>query len=133
MGKSDDLIVGFGEKLGFLSFSTSQNIGYNFKNLYYLIFLTNILGIDVLVAGTLITIGTVWDAVNDPIIGLWVSNRSFRNGERLRPYILYCPFPWAVTLVLLFSNFHTNQTLAAIIWLAVYLVCQLLPPLRLKP
>ncbi len=122
MTKNDNMETGLGEKLGFLSFSTSQNIGYNFKNLYYLIFLTNILGIDVLVAGTLITIGTVWDAVNDPIIGLWVSNRSFRNGERLRPYILYCSFPWAVTLVLLFSNFHTNQTLAAIIWLAVYFV-----------
>ena len=122
MDKTDNARVGFGEKLGFLSFSTSQNIGYNFKNLYYLIFLTNILGIDVLVAGTMITLGTIWDAVNDPLIGLWVSNRTFRSGEKIRPYILYCAFPWAAAIVLLFCNWHTTQTLAIIIWLIVYFV-----------
>lgn len=120
MDRNDNTATGLGEKLGFLSFATSQNIGYNFRNLYYLIFLTNVLDIDVLIAGTMITIGTVWDAVNDPLIGLWVANHKFRNGETIRPYILYCSFPWAVFLVLLFCNFNTTQTLAVIIWLVIY-------------
>lgn len=41
---------------------------YQFKSIYYLFFLTNVLKIDVLVAGMILTIGTVWDAVNDPLI-----------------------------------------------------------------
>ena len=59
----------FGEKFGFLTFSTASNVVYQFKSIYYLFFLTNVLKIDVLVAGMILTIGTVWDAVNDPLIG----------------------------------------------------------------
>ena len=58
----------FGEKFGFLTFSTASNVVYQFKSIYYLFFLTNVLKIDVLVAGMILTIGTVWDAVNDPQI-----------------------------------------------------------------
>lgn len=118
--------IRIGEKLGFMTFSTSQNIVYNFKSLYYLIFLTNVLKIDVLVAGTMLTIGTIWDAVNDPLIGLWVSNHSFRNGEKIRPYALYCSVPWAVTIVLLFCDFRTTQTIAVIIGLVVYFLFEAL-------
>lgn len=62
-------MVSMKEKLGFMTFSTSSNIVFNFKNIYYLIFLTNVLKIPVLTAGTILTLGTVWDAVNDPLIG----------------------------------------------------------------
>ncbi|MBQ1466748.1 MAG: hypothetical protein IIZ17_08745 [Eubacteriaceae bacterium] len=59
MGKSDDQNAGFGEEPGFLQFTASQNIGCNFRNLYYLIFLTNVLGIDVLVAGTMMYLAAI--------------------------------------------------------------------------
>jgi Na+/melibiose symporter-like transporter len=49
------------EKLGFLSFSTSNNIVYQFKSLYYLSFLTNGVGIPVLSAGTIFAIGSTAD------------------------------------------------------------------------
>ena len=62
------------EKLGFCTFSTASNVVYQFKSLYYLFFLTNVLKVDVLVAGAILTIGTVWDAINDPIIGFWAVN-----------------------------------------------------------
>ncbi|MBR2780062.1 MAG: MFS transporter [Eubacteriaceae bacterium] len=114
------------EKLGFMAFSTSQNIVYNFKSLYYLIFLTNVLKIDVLVAGTMLTMGIIWDAFNDPLIGIWSANHTFKNGEKVRPFALYCSIPWAVTIVLLFSDFHTTQTLSVIIGLAVYFVFEAL-------
>jgi len=47
----------FGEKFGFLTFSTASNVVYQFKSIYYLFFLTNVLKIDVLVAGMILTIG----------------------------------------------------------------------------
>ena len=79
----------FGEKFGFLTFSTASNVVYQFKSIYYLFFLTNVLKIDVLVAGMILTIGTVWDAVNDPLIGFWSVNHKFKNGERCRPFALW--------------------------------------------
>ncbi|MDD4157124.1 MAG: hypothetical protein PHY08_11175, partial [Candidatus Cloacimonetes bacterium] len=48
--------VKFLEKLGFLGFSTSTNIAFNFKNLFYLTFLTMVLHIDILMATIMVTI-----------------------------------------------------------------------------
>lgn len=115
-----------GERLGFMAFSTSTNIVFNFKSLYYLIFLTNVLKIPVLTAGTIVTLGTIWDAVNDPLIGLWTANHTFKNGEKIRPMALWCALPWAVTIVLIFCDFKTGQTLTVILALLVYFIFEAL-------
>lgn len=112
----------FGEKFGFLTFSTASNVVYQFKSIYYLFFLTNVLKIDVLVAGTILTIGTIWDAVNDPLIGFWSVNHKFRNGERCRPFALWFALPWAVSVVLLFCDFQTPQTVTVILALVIYFI-----------
>ena len=31
----------------------------------------------------IVTLGTIWDAVNDPLIGLWTANHTFKNGEKM--------------------------------------------------
>ena len=101
--------IKFGEKLGFCAFSGSNNIVYQFKSLYYLFFLTNVLKINVFWAGTIFTIGIIWDAVNDPLIGYFAVNRRFKNGERVRPFALWHSIPWAAMMVLLFTNFGAGQ------------------------
>lgn len=112
----------FGEKFGFLTFSTASNVVYQFKSIYYLFFLTNVLKIDVLVAGAILTIGTIWDAVNDPLIGFWSVNHKFKNGERCRPFALWFALPWAISVVLLFCDFRTSQTVTVILALVIYFV-----------
>ena len=119
-------MISLKEKLGFMTFSTSSNIVFNFKNIYYLIFLTNVLKVPVLTAGTILTLGTIWDAVNDPLIGIFSANHTFRNGEKVRPYALWCAVPWAVTIVLMFSDFKTGQTLTVILCLVIYFVFEAL-------
>ena len=110
------------EKLGFLTFSTSNNIVYQFKSLYYLFFLTNVVGIPVLSAGTIFAIGTIWDAVNDPLLGYMSVNHKFKNGERCRPFALWYSIPWAASVVLLFSNFGFSQKIAVAVSLGVYIL-----------
>ena len=126
MAEKKKSMITLAEKLGFMTFSTSTNIVFNFKSLYYLIFLTNVLKIPVLTAGTILTLGTVWDAVNDPLIGLYTANHRFKNGERIRPYALWCAVPWAITIVLLFCDFNTPQTLTVILCLIIYFVFEAL-------
>ncbi|HQB32273.1 MAG TPA: MFS transporter, partial [Erysipelotrichaceae bacterium] len=115
-------IIKLKEKLGFAAFSGALNLVFTFKNLYYLIFLTNVLKIDVLMAGTMLTLGTIWDAINDPLIGLWSANHTFKNGEKVRPFNLIFCVPWAISIVLLFSDFKTTQTLSVILGLAIYFI-----------
>ncbi len=115
----------FSEKLGFCTFSTASNVVYQFKSIYYLFFLTNVLKIDVLIAGTILTIGTIWDAINDPLIGFWAINHKFKNGERVRPLAIWFALPWAATVVLLFTNFGLQNAAAVAVALIVYLLFEL--------
>ena len=93
--------VGLLEKLGFMSFSTSTNIVFNFKSTYYKFFLTSILLIDPVAASNMALIGTAWDIINDPLIGVWANNVRFKSGERVRPWLLWIAVPYAVGMVLL--------------------------------
>ena len=114
--------VGFKEKFGFMLFSTSNNIVFNFKSLYYLTFLKMILKIPVFWASTILTIGTIWDAVNDPLIGFWAVNHTFKTGEKIRPLALYFALPWAITVVLMFCDFGLSENMTIFIAILIYVV-----------
>ena len=114
------------EKVGFGSFSAASNIVYQFKSLYYLFFLTEVLRIPMGTAGTILALGIVWDAINDPLVGYFAVNHRFKNGERVRPFALYSAVPWALTVVLIFTNFQAAQTVKIVIAAAGYFLFELL-------
>ena len=118
--------IKFREKFGFGSFSAASNIVYQFKSLYYLFFLTEVLRIPMNVAGTILSLGIVWDAINDPLVGSFAVNHRFKNGERVRPFALYSAIPWAITVVLIFTNFHMSQTGTIIVAAIGYFAFELL-------
>ncbi len=82
----------FPEKFGFLTFSTASNVVYQFKSIYYLFFLTNILKIDVLVAGAILTIGTISGTHEQPADWLLVGGPEFQKRRALPPLCpVVCP------------------------------------------
>ena len=117
--------IGFLEKLGFCTFSTASNVVFNFKDLFYLFFLTNVMGIQIAHAGMITAIGIVWDAINDPMVGYWAVNHKFKNGEKCRPFALWCAVPWAVTVVLMFTCFDVAYGLKLGIAVAIYFLFEL--------
>nr|AGS52144.1 sugar/Na+(H+) simporter [uncultured bacterium contig00034] len=112
----------FGEKFGFLTFSSSNNIIYQFKSIYFLFFLTNVLKINMFWAGVITTAGMLWDALNDPLIGYLAVNRKFKNGETLRPFVLWHCVPWAAAVVLMFTDFGVSEYLTIALSLIFYLM-----------
>ena len=117
--------IGWLEKLGFGTFSTASNVVFNFKDLFYLFFLTNVMGIRIDHAGIITALGIVWDAVNDPMVGYWAVNHSFKNGEKCRPFALWCSVPWAVSVVLMFTSFDVSYGMKLGIALAIYFLFEL--------
>ena len=56
-------------------------------NVLYLVFLTNVVGLAPALAGTVVLISEIWDAISDPLMGVISDNTRTRLGRR-RPYIL---------------------------------------------
>ncbi|MEM1242190.1 MAG: MFS transporter [Cyanobacteria bacterium P01_H01_bin.26] len=65
----------------------------------FLIFLTNVAGLNPLAAGTVLLIGKVWDAINDPIVGM-LSDRTRTRWGRRYPWIVLTGVPFGVTFLL---------------------------------
>ncbi|MBQ1567750.1 MAG: MFS transporter [Erysipelotrichaceae bacterium] len=113
-------IIKLPEKLGFLSFSASTNIVFNFKSTYYKYFLTSILLIDPIAASNMALIGTIWDIVNDPLLGVWANNVRFKNNEKVRPWLLWIAVPYGLGMVLLFTDFNVPERWDIILGLVVF-------------
>jgi len=67
---------------------------------WYLYFLTDIARLDPALAGLSLLIGKIWDAVNDPLVGV-LSDRTRTRWGRRRPYLLFGAVPYGVTFALL--------------------------------
>lgn len=74
---------------------TSNLIAFSF-----LIFLTEVAGINPLAAGTVLLIGKIWDAVNDPMVGV-LSDRTQTRWGRRYPWILLSAIPFGITFFLM--------------------------------
>ena len=89
-------------------------IAANILVFYLLFFLTDVAGLPAGLAGSVLMIGKIFDAINDPIIGLLSDRTQTRWGRRL-PWMLagIIPFAllnWAEWIIPHFSNDRTvNQ------------------------
>ncbi len=86
------LMIGSGD-WGRASFNTLRQI-------FYAIFLTDVVGLDARLASIAALIGIIWDAINDPIIGAISDNVRTRWGRR-RPFLILFAIPFALAFVLL--------------------------------
>ena len=88
-------------KIAFGSGDLGTAITAGILGFFRLIFMTDVAGLNPATAGTILMIGRVWDAVNDPIIGT-ISDRLNTRWGRRRPMFLFGALPLALSFVLLF-------------------------------
>lgn len=74
----------------------------------FLYFMTDILGISAAAAGTMFLITRIWDAINDPMMGVIADRNKSRFGQ-YRPFILIGGIPLVISLVLSFMNPNFSQ------------------------
>lgn len=91
---------------GDLGAAITANIGVFFTA----IFLTDVAGLDPGLAGWVLLVGKIWDAINDPMVGVLSDRTKSRWGRRL-PWMLYGAIPFGITFFLqwIVPNFGGNQ------------------------
>lgn len=112
--------LGLAERLGFAAISIADNLRSSYLNTFMLFFCTNVLGCRPGIIATLMSIVTVWDAINDPMIASYADNHPNRNGDRSRQY-LFASIPGGIILVLLFSHLFQNPTASTVFVFVLYL------------
>jgi len=66
-------------------------------------YLTDTVGLAAGLAGTVIMVGKIWDAVTDPMVGYFSDHTRSKWGRR-RPYMFIGSFPLFLTMILVFTN-----------------------------
>ena len=88
----------------------------------FLVFLTDVAKITPALAGTIILVGKVWDAVTDPTMGYISDNTRSKHGRR-RIYFLIGIVPIFLSWFLLWSSFDLSNDISKFIYyLLVYLL-----------
>jgi GPH family glycoside/pentoside/hexuronide:cation symporter len=88
------------------------------RSIFYAIYLTDVVGLEPRLASFGALIGIVWDAVNDPIIGI-LSDRLHTRWGRRRPFLLWFAIPFGLSFVILWSAPNWESQTALLIYVTL--------------
>ena len=92
------------EKLTYTGSLLGQNMIYSFVTMYVMFFFTDLLRIPSQSVTIIMVIASLWDAINDILMGM-IADRTKTRFGKFRPYLLAGPIVIAVTTVMCFYNF----------------------------
>lgn len=100
--------VGLPEKIGYGFGDMSSSMFWKIFSYYLPFFYSNIFGLSLAHAGTLVLVTKLYDAVSDPVMGL-IADRTNTRWGKYRPYLLWIAIPFAVAGVLAFFTPQTDN------------------------
>ncbi|MEG0857353.1 MAG: glycoside-pentoside-hexuronide (GPH):cation symporter [Terrisporobacter sp.] len=109
------------DMLGYTVGSIGDSTAYNFVISFFSFFMITIAGISPIVAGSIISLAIVWDAITDPIIGFMIDYSKNKKGKR-RPYILKSLIPMATSIILMFLKVDLPQAQLNLYYLVLVLI-----------
>lgn len=105
------------ERVNYYAGLCGQNMVYSLiGGTFFTYFMTDIALFPAIIVSVLLIVMKVWDGINDPIVGSYIDKHTFKNGEKMRPFLKYTPLPVGIFTVLLFLVFSTKEDL---LWLRV--------------
>ncbi|BAB75404.1 MFS transporter [Anabaena sp. FACHB-709] len=98
-------------KLAYGAGDLGPAITANISIFFLLIFFTNVAGIPAGLAGSVLMIGKIWDAVNDPFVGVLTDKTKSRRWGRRLPWMLYGAIPFGIFFFLqwIVPRFSSDQ------------------------
>ena len=69
---------------------------------FLLFFFTEVVGLSPGQAGSILLLGRLWDAINDPFVG-YIADRTRTSWGSFRPYLVWMCVPFAITGIFIFD------------------------------
>lgn len=100
--------AGLSEKIGYGFGDMSSSMFWKIFSYYLPFFYSNIFGLSLAHAGTLVLVTKLYDAVSDPVMGL-IADRTNTRWGKYRPYLLWIAIPFAIAGILAFFTPQTDN------------------------
>ena len=119
------IIYGSGD-WGLATFNTLRQI-------FYAIFLTDVVGLEPRLASFAAFVGVMWDAINDPLVGV-ISDKTHSRWGRRRPFLLIFAVPYGLAFLILWwaPPIH-NQVLLMLYIMVAYALSDTFQTLVIVP
>ncbi len=88
------------------------------RSIFYAIYLTDVVGLEPRLASFGALTGIIWDAINDPIIGV-LSDRLCTRWGRRRPFLLWFAIPFGLSFISLWSAPNWTSQTALLIYVTL--------------
>lgn len=130
--------LSFSTKLAFGAGDLGPAICANLILFNILFFFTDTAGLPPALAGSILTVVKIWDAINDPMVGI-LSDRTKHPWGRRYPWMIYASIPFGVFFILQWIVPSTNQWVLFFYYMAIALLfnttytCVNLPYVALTP
>lgn len=101
--------VSFVEKVGYSAGDAASNLFFQTFIVYLLFFYTDVFGMSAAVAGTMFLVTRIFDAVNDPLMGM-IADRTESKYGKFRPYLFWLAIPFGVLGFFMFMTPDFGET-----------------------
>lgn len=119
------------EKIAYTGGILGQNMIYNFMSMYIMFFFTDLLKIKPSIATIIVVVASLWDAINDPLMGM-IADKTRTKWGKFRPYLIFGPIPLAITTILCYVKFDLSGPavfiyagIVYILWGMSYTICDI--------
>jgi glycoside/pentoside/hexuronide:cation symporter, GPH family len=92
--------------------------GTMMRSIFYAIYMTDVVGLDPRLASYGALAGIVWDAINDPLVGI-LSDRIHTRWGRRRPFLLWFAIPFGLSFVMLWSAPTWESQIALLVYVTL--------------
>jgi GPH family glycoside/pentoside/hexuronide:cation symporter len=97
------------ERIGFATGDAASNIFFQTFVLFITIFYTDVFGLPAKEVAVMFLVTKIWDAVNDPMMGM-IADRTETRWGKFRPYLIWFAIPLGIIGVLTFTRPEMSVT-----------------------
>ncbi len=111
-------------KYSYAMSGVGRDMMYALYSTFLIVFFTDALGLpdwELIMVGIVIAVARVWDAINDPIMGVVIDNTRTRYGK-FKPWILIGALSSGVVFFLLFQDLNLMGTAFVVVFAVLYIL-----------